>query len=118
MVKRMRKAGIQAFPFHRVIFIYLANRLNYRNHRKIIIVDGSEAFVGGINVSDKYINYPDREQMYWRDTHLYLKGQSAYILQHTFMCDWRSEERRVGKECRSRGERGHERKKRRNSETM
>nr|WP_299202732.1 cardiolipin synthase [uncultured Brumimicrobium sp.] len=88
MVKRMRKAGIQAFPFHRVIFIYLANRLNYRNHRKIIIVDGSEAFVGGINVSDKYINYPDREQMYWRDTHLYLKGQSAYILQHTFMCDW------------------------------
>ncbi|HLW29710.1 MAG TPA: cardiolipin synthase [Brumimicrobium sp.] len=88
MLKRMREAGVKVFPFHRVIFIYLANRLNYRNHRKIIIVDGVEAFIGGINVSDRYINYPDREQTYWRDTHLYLKGQAAYILQHTFMCDW------------------------------
>jgi len=88
MLKRLKEAGVKAFPFHRVTFIYLANRLNYRNHRKIIIIDGSEAFVGGINVSDKYINGSNRNQMYWRDTHLYIKGQAVYILQHTFMCDW------------------------------
>jgi cardiolipin synthase len=88
MLKRLRSAGVKAYPFHRVIFIYLANRLNYRNHRKIIVVDGMEAFIGGINVSDKYINSPDRDQKYWRDSHLYIKGHAVYILQHTFMCDW------------------------------
>ncbi|WP_317045777.1 cardiolipin synthase [Brumimicrobium salinarum] len=89
LVKKLRKAGVKAFPFHRVIFIYLANRLNYRNHRKIIIIDGQEAFIGGINVSDKYINASgNNEQMYWRDTHLYIKGAAVYFLQHTFMCDW------------------------------
>ena len=88
MLKRLKAAGVKAFPFHRVIFIYLANRLNYRNHRKIIIVDGNEAFVGGINVSDKYINTSNDDHVYWRDTHLYIKGQAVYILQHTFMCDW------------------------------
>lgn len=88
MLRRLRAAGVKAFPFHRVIFIYFANRINYRNHRKIIIIDGKEAFVGGINVSDKYINYPDAPHMYWRDTHLQIKGQAAYFLQHIFMCDW------------------------------
>lgn len=88
LLKRLKDAGVNVFPFHRVIFIYLANRLNYRNHRKIIIVDGEEAFVGGINVSDKYINSPDNDQMYWRDTHLHIKGQAVYFLQHTFLCDW------------------------------
>lgn len=87
-LKRLKAAGVQAFPFHRVIFIFLANRLNYRNHRKIIIVDGSEAFIGGINISDRYINSPEVKQMYWRDTHLYIKGHAVYVLQHTFMCDW------------------------------
>jgi cardiolipin synthase len=88
MHKRLAAAGVKVFPFHRVIFIYFANRLNYRNHRKIIIIDGQEAFVGGINVSDKYINYPDAPHMYWRDTHIQIKGHAVFFLQHTFMCDW------------------------------
>lgn len=86
--KKLEAAGVKVFPFHRIIFIYFANRLNYRNHRKIIIVDGKEAFVGGINVSDKYINTPDAPNMYWRDTHLQIKGQAVSFLQHIFMCDW------------------------------
>ncbi|PWH85212.1 cardiolipin synthase [Brumimicrobium oceani] len=86
--KKMEAGGVKVFPFSKIVFIYLANRMNYRNHRKIIIVDGKEAFVGGINVSDKYINHPEAHQMYWRDTHIQLNGHSVYFLQHTFLCDW------------------------------
>src|SRR5690606_5278309 len=49
IVPRLRAAGVAVFPFYKVIFIALANRLNYRNHRKIIVIDGSTGFVGGIN---------------------------------------------------------------------
>ncbi|MCR6719858.1 MAG: phospholipase D-like domain-containing protein [Chitinophagaceae bacterium] len=56
LVPRMREAGVKAFPFHRVIFLLLANRINYRNHRKIVVIDGKTAFTGGMNVSDNYVN--------------------------------------------------------------
>ena len=88
LVKRLRAAGVQAHPFSRIIFVALANRLNYRNHRKIIVVDGHTAFVGGINVSDKYINKAPQQQLYWRDTHLKLIGPGVAYLQYLFLCDW------------------------------
>lgn len=89
LVRRLREAGVQAYPFYKVAFVALANRLNYRNHRKIIVVDGTVAFVGGINVSDRYINQPGKqEKLYWRDTHLKIEGPGAYYLQYLFMCDW------------------------------
>ncbi|MDB5025004.1 MAG: cls [Mucilaginibacter sp.] len=78
--------GVQAFPFYKIIFILLANRVNYRNHRKIIIVDGCIGFTGGINVSDRYINKPG--QRYWRDTHVKITGPGVYYLQYLFICDW------------------------------
>jgi len=87
MVKRMRDAGIQTSAFHKIRIIFLANRLNYRNHRKIIIIDGKTAFTGGINVSDKYIN-SKKGQVYWRDTHLRIDGPGVYYLQYLFLCDW------------------------------
>ena len=63
--------------------------MNYRNHRKIIVVDGKKAFVGGINVSDKYINEPaPANKLFWRDTHLMLEGPGVYYLQYLFICDW------------------------------
>ena len=55
---RLRNAGVEAYPFYKISFLRMFNHLNYRNHRKIIIIDGKKAFVGGINVSDKYINEP------------------------------------------------------------
>jgi cardiolipin synthase A/B len=85
--RRMREAGIQVHPFHKVHFYLLANRINYRNHRKIIIVDGQTAFTGGINVSDKYINNK-KEQLYWRDTHLRIDGPGVFYLQYIFISDW------------------------------
>ena len=85
--KRMREAGIEVHPFHKVHFYLLANRINYRNHRKIVVIDGQTAFVGGINVSDKYINNK-KIKLYWRDTHLRIDGPGVYYLQYLFITDW------------------------------
>ncbi len=85
--KRMRDAGISVYPFHKVHFYLLANRLNYRNHRKIVVIDGCTAFVGGINVSDKYIN-DGSNKLYWRDMHIKLDGPAVYYLQYIFITDW------------------------------
>lgn len=89
MVPRLRKAGVGAYPFHKIIFLLLANRLNYRNHRKIIVVDGKTAFVGGINVSDRYINkLGETKNIFWRDTHLRIDGPGVHYLQYLFLGDW------------------------------
>lgn len=86
--RRMRDAGVQVHPFHKVHFYLLANRINYRNHRKIIVVDGQTAFTGGINVSDKYINNDQKGKLYWRDTHLRIDGPGVFYLQYLFITDW------------------------------
>ncbi len=85
--KRMRAAGIEIFPFHKIHFYFLANRINYRNHRKIVIIDGSTAFTGGINVSDKYVN-DNSDKLFWRDTHVRIDGPAVYYLQYLFFSDW------------------------------
>ena len=87
LVPRLKAAGVQAFPFYEILFIALANRLNYRNHRKIIVVDGRVAFIGGINVSDRYIN-GQNTKLFWRDTHLLIEGPGVQYLQYLFLCDW------------------------------
>lgn len=88
LVKELRENGVEAYPFNKIKLLYFANRLNYRNHRKIIIVDGACAFVGGINVSDKYINKGKKNHLYWRDTHLRIDGPGMYQLQYIFLGDW------------------------------
>jgi cardiolipin synthase len=87
LVPKLIENGVEAYPFLKVHFILLANRLNYRNHRKIIVIDGYTSFVGGINVSDRYIN-GNGEQIYWRDTHLRIDGPGTQYLQYLFLCDW------------------------------
>ena len=86
--QRMRDAGIEIHPFYKVTFFLLANRLNFRNHRKIVIIDGHTAFTGGINVSDKYVNNGDEKKLYWRDTHVMIHGPAVYYLQYLFITDW------------------------------
>lgn len=85
--KRMREAGVEIFPFHKIHFYLLANRINYRNHRKIVVIDGQTGFVGGINVSEKYINNK-KGILFWRDTHLRIDGPGVYYLQFLFLSDW------------------------------
>ena len=86
--RRMKAAGIEIYAFHKIKFYLLANRFNYRNHRKIIVIDGHTAFVGGINVSDRYVNNGDAKKLYWRDTHLKIHGAAVYYLQYLFIADW------------------------------
>lgn len=88
-VPRLLEAGVEAFPFYKIKLIGFANRINYRNHRKIIIIDGSIGFVGGINVCDKYINSSeDKQKLFWRDTHVMIQGPAVKSLQYIFIGDW------------------------------
>lgn len=86
LLNRLKEAGVEVSPVNKITFRIFANRVNYRDHRKIIIVDGKEVFTGGINVSDKYIN-PNSKQ-YWRDIHLYIKGNGAFYFQFLFLSNW------------------------------
>jgi len=82
------KLGIQLEIFLPVRFSSLANS-NYRNHRKIVIIDGIIGYVGGINISDKYIN-PNNVDLYWRDTSIRIHGDSVKMLQVQFWLHWQS----------------------------
>ena len=88
IARQLRDAGVEAYPFYKINLIFFANRMNYRNHRKIIVIDGTVGYVGGINVSDNYINNDDENKLYWRDTHLKIEGTSVINLQTTFLADW------------------------------
>ena len=70
-----------------VWFSGLAHKANYRNHRKIAVIDDRIGFLGGVNINDKYIN-PNALGLYWRDTHLYLEGEAVQELQYLFVSDW------------------------------
>lgn len=86
-VREMSKAGIKVRCFQPVVFPWLTNKINYRNHRKIIVVDGLIAFTGGINIADRYMVRRGKNGM-WRDTHLKLEGESVGMLQTIFATDW------------------------------
>jgi cardiolipin synthase len=62
-------------------------QLNFRNHRKIVIVDGKEAYVGGLNVSRRYLSMDERFG-FWRDTHVKIKGPAVLCVQIPFIADW------------------------------
>ncbi|WP_027126400.1 cardiolipin synthase [Gelidibacter mesophilus] len=88
-IKKLEDAGVQTIPFYKIIWYAFANRLNYRNHRKIIIIDGTTSFIGGINMSDRYRNdFQKENHLFWRDTHLMIEGVATSYLQYLFLCDW------------------------------
>lgn len=86
-LKRLKLAGVEAYPYMPVLFSRLAHKANYRNHRKIVVIDNETGFVGGLNIKDKYIN-PNDINLYWRDTHIMLKGEAVIGLQYLFISDW------------------------------
>lgn len=85
--QRMRKEGVDAHAFLRITFTQLANRLNWRNHRKLVVVDGRVGYIGGMNIADRYVT-GSRRQAAWRDTHLRITGPVVAALNHTFAVDW------------------------------
>lgn len=80
-------SGVRLIPFLPVFIPFLSSKLNFRNHRKIAIIDGLTGFVGGVNLGDKYLGN-DKRFGYWRDSHIKLKGDSVYSLQKSFLIDW------------------------------
>lgn len=85
-LRPLRAAGGYFAFFNPVRFARLRSRLNFRNHRKIVVVDGSVAFTGGVNISDEYL--PGRATAPWRDTHLRVEGNVVRWLQLVFFEDW------------------------------
>ncbi len=83
----MRKAGIMVYPFFEVTFPQLGTRINWRNHRKLCVIDGSVGYLGGMNIADRYID-GGRKFASWRDTHVRVEGPVVAALQYAFAVDW------------------------------
>lgn len=86
-IDSMIDAGIEVYPFLPVRFPLFTNKINYRNHRKIVVVDGKVGFVGGLNIADRYLQGIE-DLGIWRDTHLKLEGEAVNSLQIVFLVDW------------------------------
>ncbi|WP_297520979.1 cardiolipin synthase [uncultured Clostridium sp.] len=85
-VKRLKNSGVKYSVFFPSVLHFLNLRLNYRNHRKIIVIDGSISYVGGFNVGDEYLG--DSKIGNWRDTHLKIEGPAINDLEERFLLDW------------------------------
>ena len=90
--ERMREAGIEVEPFMPVHFPKFTSKANYRNHRKLIVIDGHVGYIGGMNIALRYVNggkkHRKGEPRAWRDTMARIEGQGVFTLQRTFLIDW------------------------------
>lgn len=84
--EQLRSAGIEVEEFMKVRFPMFTSHVNYRNHRKIVVIDGQVGYIGGMNVADRYINGPSWGN--WRDTHIRIEGKGVQGLQSIFLIDW------------------------------
>lgn len=84
--RRMREAGVEVCPFLEVRFPIFSNKVNYRNHRKIAVIDGRIGLIGGMNLAERYVKGVSWGR--WRDTTLLIHGQGVQGLQTAFLMDW------------------------------
>ena len=82
----MRDAGVEVSPFLPVRFPQFARKVNYRNHRKIFVIDGETGYVGGFNIANRYVKGRDGQP--WRDTMVRITGSGVYGIQRAFLIDW------------------------------
>lgn len=85
--KRMNNEGVDTHPFFKVTFPQLANRINWRNHRKIVVIDCEIGYIGGMNIADRYLDGMADGEV-WRDTHFRVKGDIVESLIYSFAIDW------------------------------
>ena len=85
--KKLNKQGIMTAEFFPAILRRLQLRINYRNHRKIVVIDNKVAYVGGFNIGKEYVDLDDKFG-HWRDTHLRISGSAVLGLQLRFILDW------------------------------
>lgn len=84
--EEMSGAGIEVRSFLKVRFPVFTSKVNYRNHRKIVVIDGVVGFVGGMNLAERYMR--GFSWGIWRDTHVMLQGKAVHGLQSAFLLDW------------------------------
>ncbi len=84
-LKELEEAGIEVLRFSPVNIILPQSKINYRNHRKILVVDGAVGYIGGVNIADRYCDGGYFEE--WRDTHIRIRGESVFSLQASFLLD-------------------------------
>ncbi|APY09367.1 cardiolipin synthase [Winogradskyella sp. J14-2] len=83
MKRKLKDSGVELYKFMPVLFSKFTGKMNYRDHRKIAIIDGKIGYIGGINISDNYIN--SNNTRYWRDTHIRIVGEAVKQLQIVFL---------------------------------
>ena len=84
--ERMRSAGIDVHAFMPVKFPAFTSKVNYRNHRKLCVIDGHVGYIGGMNLAIRYVK--GSKGTAWRDTHLRIRGGAVYGIQRAFLVDW------------------------------
>lgn len=85
--QKIRDAGGEIVPFFPARIPFLNLRINYRNHRKLVIIDGKIGYLGGFNIGNEYLGLK-QSFGYWRDTHLRIVGNAVNLIQSRFMLDW------------------------------
>ncbi len=84
---RLRENGIEVECFLKVRFPMFTSKINYRNHRKITVIDGTVGFIGGINIADRYLKGREGYGI-WRDMHLRIEGDAVLAMHEIFLIDW------------------------------
>ncbi len=90
-VEELRGAGIETRAFLKVRFPRFTGKVNYRNHRKVVVVDGRIGFVGGMNIASRYLK--GVKWGIWKDLHMKIEGKGVYGLQTSFLTDWYAADR-------------------------
>ncbi|MCL2650433.1 MAG: cardiolipin synthase [Candidatus Azobacteroides sp.] len=88
----MQTAGVEVTGYLRVHFPFFTSRVNYRNHRKIVVIDGRTGYIGGMNIADRYLRKT------WKDMHLRITGKGVLALQSAFLIDWVSSGKHIPNE--------------------
>jgi cardiolipin synthase len=87
LLKNLRQQGVQIVPIDKIRVGFFDTKINYRNHRKVVVVDGKVGFVGGMNLADEYYNKSKRYPRF-RDTQLLIEGAVINSLTALFFRDW------------------------------
>ena len=86
-LRELREAGVKCAAFLPTKFPIFGGQLNYRNHRKIAVIDGKISYTGGLNIGDEYMGR-FKKFGYWRDSHIRIRGIATHMLQLIFIVDW------------------------------
>ena len=90
--RKLRKAGVEVEPFIKIRLPFLSDSSNYRNHRKVVVIDGKIGYLGGMNIAQRYGD--GLKWGVWRDDHLRVEGPAVAEMQTSFLTDWQFSSKR------------------------